>query len=231
MPTQIAIDGPAGTGKSTVAKLVAEQMQLPYLNTGQLYRAVAYLVVRVFRHDPVDAEFATKIALGLDPYIEGGVVVHANGYSMAGKLDGDDISKASSAVAKHPGVRDALIKVQQDFATRHGVVMEGRDIGTVILPSAEYKFFLVCDPEVRAQRRAFDGNVETVEELMARDRQDSERAAAPLIKADGAIEIDTTDISIQEVVALIINHVHGLIGESDQIKADRQFYDSRRGIW
>lgn len=200
MPTQIAIDGPAGTGKSTVAMMAAERLGLPYLNTGQLYRAVAFLTVRVYGRNPELASFPTAMANGLKPEIVSGMVIRANGIPTAGLLDRDDISVASSAVAKHPGVRQALVKVQRDFAGEYGAVMEGRDIGTVILPGAQHKFFLVCDPEVRVARRALDGNAETVEELLARDRQDSERATAPLAKADDAIEIDTTDLTVEQVV-------------------------------
>jgi cytidylate kinase len=208
MPTKIAIDGFAGTGKSTVARVVAESLGIPYFNTDQLHRAVAYELVRDRGGDPHDEKLATLIAEGLHPIIGAGTVVESNRINMRGKLDADDISTAALAVAKHSGVRQALVKVQQDYAARYGAIIEGCDIGTVIMPDADPKVFLTCDPGERVRRWIKAGNLGTAVERLARYRQDSEQTTVPLIKAEGAMEIDTTHLTIDQVVKKITDEIY-----------------------
>jgi cytidylate kinase len=123
---------------------------------------------------------------------------------VLGLLDSDAISAATPRIAKHPGVRQVVSDIQKEYAAHHGAVMEGRAIGTAVMPDADIKVYLTCDPQERIRRRAQDGNNETIEELLERDRQDTERDTAPLKKAEDAIEIDTTNLTSDEVVNMIV---------------------------
>jgi len=187
----IAVDGPAASGKGTVASRLAADLGLPYLDTGLLYRAVG-----IGAADPDDAAQAEAVArtLKLDEIDEAAVRTAAAG-------------EAASRVAAHPGVRAALIDLQRDFATRAGgAVLDGRDIGTVIAPDAPCKLFVTAAPETRAERRwkQLCGQGETIaydtvlEDVRRRDARDSGRTAAPLVQADDAVLLDTTHLSIPQ---------------------------------
>ena len=196
---RIAIDGPAGTGKSSVARLLSEQLGIPLLNSGQIYRSIAYSM-QAEGLDLDDPEQAAAAAASLKIKINNGIVTSIDGIDAAGILDNDSISSATPRVARHPGVRDVVVNIQREYVKEHGAVIEGRAIGTAVMPEADYKFYLACDPEERARRRSLDGHNETTEHLLERDRQDSEREHAPLRIAKDAVVIDTTRLSAQGVV-------------------------------
>lgn len=206
----VTIDGPAGSGKSSVARAVAERLGFINLNTGAAYRAVAYLALR----EGVDAEDGPALGglaerIGLTRYgaeVDGAPVPDAD-------LRTPEVSAAASRVSAHPEVRRVLLSVQREAAERtseeHGAVVEGRDIGTVVLPEADLKIFLFAAPEERARRRAVQiGREQELDRIRAamsrRDRQDSEREAAPLKPAPDAVVIDTTDLSLEEVVSRVV---------------------------
>lgn len=206
----IAIDGPAGSGKSSVASEVATEMSATNLNTGGLYRSVALIALR----DGVDENDASALALcasrlGLD-----GDGVSADGQRIPDPdLRTPEVSAAASSVSVHPEVREVLNEVQraaaEDASCFGGVVVEGRDIGTVVLPAADLKVFLSASAEERARRRTLqskrDGEFERIKQAMeARDRQDSERAVSPLRPAEDAVVLDTTGLSLPEVVEKIV---------------------------
>lgn len=206
----IAIDGPAGVGKSTVAKMLAERLGYLYLDTGALYRAVAWAVLEK-RKNPEDAAAVAALlpTLSLQKQIEEGVVkVLVNGKDVTGELRTPAVSAAASIVSAIPAVRAWLLPVQQQIGQNGAVVAEGRDIGTKIFPAADVKFFLDADPNVRAQRRhrelvaAGHGAAleQTSAEIAGRDTRDSARAIAPLVPAEDAQPIDTSVLSASEVV-------------------------------
>jgi len=202
----IAIDGPAGSGKSTVARALAKHLGLKYLDTGAMYRAVAFAVLRA-GGDPDDAEFTSATArlfdldIGLDR-------VMVDGVDATVEIRGPEVSRAVSAVAANPEVRKELVSRQREWAVRQGGgVLEGRDIGTVVFPDAELKVYLTADPEVRARRRAKEVTDLDYEQVAAdiarRDALDTTRAADPLVEAADATVVDTTGLDIDEVVATI----------------------------
>ena len=204
MSTVVAIDGPAGAGKSTVARLLADRMGYAYVNTGSLYRALALSAKRA-GIDPgvLDFEFLNKQHLefrGADLYL--------NGELLGAELRTPDIAQGASLVSKQKCVRDYLLPVQRDAAKNCWIVMEGRDIGTVIFPDAQCKFFVTATPEERARRRmAQSGEIAAgadfeaiLAEIKERDERDSTRAIAPLKPADDAVVVDTTGFTIDEVV-------------------------------
>jgi len=202
----IAIDGPAGSGKSTVAKAVAERVELPYLDTGAMYRAVAFAVLRA-GGDPADAEFAANTArsMELDVTLESVIV---NGTDATVEIRGPEVTRSVSLVAANPAVRLELVSRQREWtARRGGGVLEGRDIGTVVFPDADLKVYLTADPEERARRRAkevADLDYETVAaDLARRDALDSNRDVDPLTEAPDAVLVDTTGLSIDQVVEKI----------------------------
>ena len=203
----VAIDGPAGTGKSTVARELSRRLGLRHLDTGAMYRAVTWAVLDA-GIDPADAEGAAGIArtarLDLD---EGGVRV--DGHDVTGAIRGPAVTAAVSAVSAHPDVRAALVARQREWVTSHGGgVLEGRDIGTVVFPDAELKLYLTASPVVRAARRAAEsgGDVHSVAaDLARRDRADSSRAASPLQEAADAVVLDTSDLTPEAVVERILH--------------------------
>jgi cytidylate kinase len=206
----IAIDGPAGSGKSTVARALAVRLGLAYLDTGAMYRSVAFAAIRR-NVDPADADAVARIAEQVE--IEVAEVVTVDGVDATVEIRGPAVTQAVSVVAANPAVRKELVRRQQEWAeVRGGGVVEGRDIGTVVFPDAELKVFLTARDEERARRRSQevrDLDYDEVAAAMARrDQVDSTRAASPLTKADDAVEIDTTELSVEEIV----DHLLGRLG-------------------
>lgn len=203
----VAIDGPAGSGKSSVARIVAKRLGMVHLDTGATYRAVAHQALNL-NYNLKDVSSLIKVA--------GQVEITPEGVKIAGneiydeELRVPEVSAAASEVSVHPGVRQVLVQRQREAALKAGdAVMEGRDIGTVVLPDAQFKFFLFASPEERARRRALQSGTEEEMEsvrraLLLRDKKDIERETSPLKPADGAIVIDTTDLSLEEVVVQIL---------------------------
>ncbi|MBR7186902.1 MAG: (d)CMP kinase [Clostridia bacterium] len=209
----VAIDGPAGSGKSTVAKLLARDYNILYLDTGAMYRACA---LKALEAGVEVADEAAIVSLMRDVRLD---VAYENGTQKT-LLDGRDVSEdirrpeismAASTVSKHPSVRLHLVEKQREIAGKFSCVLDGRDIGTFVLPDAAYKFFLTATPEVRAKRRYEEllakGHAVDFEELKAeiirRNEQDSTRALAPLRRADDAVLVDTSNMTIEEVVATV----------------------------
>ena len=216
----IAIDGPAGSGKSTVAQAVADRLGLEYLDTGSMYRAVAFAVLRA-GGDPSDEDFAAAVARTIDVRVAAGRVL-VDGVDATVEIRTRSVNRAVSVVAANPAVRTELVARQREWVRRRGGgVLEGRDIGTVVFPDAEVKVHLVADPAVRARRRVnqsglsqkeaaaagrtYDEAVESVaDDLARRDRIDSTRRADPLSVAPGAVVIDTTELTFDETVEQIM---------------------------
>ena len=205
----VAVDGPAASGKGTIAGRLAADYRLPFLDTGLLYRAVG-LAVREAGGDPGDPEAAQDAARQLDPAT-----------LMPSRLGGRAAGEAASQVAAHPGVRAALLKLQQEFAAQPGgAVLDGRDIGTVVCPEAEVKLYVTASPEARAGRRhaeqvaaGQESSLEgTLAEVRARDARDAGRAVAPLRPAEDAVVIDTSGMSVEEAVAVALGVVRARLG-------------------
>lgn len=207
---RIAIDGPASSGKGTIARLVAARLGYAYVDTGALYRGVGLAVLRA-GGDPTREADAAALARKLVfrfTWADGRLVVRLDGEDVTAAIRTEAVSRAASAVAVHPEVRAALLETQRAMGAAGGVVMDGRDVGTVVLPDAELKVFLDASLDERAARRAREipgSRVEDVRsELDARDRQDAGRASAPLRRADDAILVDTTGRTIDEVVQQVL---------------------------
>lgn len=218
----IAIDGPAAAGKSTVAKIVAEKLSYIYIDTGAMYRSLTYkaIVNHVNLEDEaslLDTLLSTTI--DLQPS-EKGQLVYLDDKDVTDEIRSAEVTNSVSYVAKHEQVRKEMVRRQQGFAVGGGVVMDGRDIGTHVLPNAEVKVFLLASVEERAVRRhnenmqkGYPSDLEQLkEEIARRDKIDSEREVAPLKKADDAIEIDTTSLTIPDVVEKIMALVLERIG-------------------
>lgn len=204
----IAIDGPAGAGKSTVARSVALRTGLPYLDTGAMYRCIA-LVAHRGQHDVNNVALMGEIASSADIVVENGTVL-LNGEDVSTEIRLPEIAKIVSIIAAHSSVRDAMREQQRQWVRAHGGgVIEGRDIGTVVFPNADLKIFLTASPEVRAQRRVHQagGNVEEIAANIAeRDRIDSTRADSPLAVAADSHLVDSSNQSIEQVVDEIVSH-------------------------
>ncbi len=210
---KIAVDGPAGAGKSTVAKLVAKEMNINYIDTGAMYRAVAYGMIDagIDVSDRLAVRNAVKDVDVSVEYQDGQQKVFVNGDDVTGKIRTPEISAGASAVAVEPEVRLKLVDIQRRLAEKYDVIMDGRDIGTYVLPDADLKLFITASPRARALRRLKDFNeagiAQTVEEIeadiMKRDRQDSEREFAPLRQAEDAILMDTTEMTVEQVIAAV----------------------------
>lgn len=213
----IAIDGPAGTGKSTIAKLVAKEKGFIYLDTGAMYRALAVYALKN-GVDPLDEKAVDKLIVGVNmdiKYIDGVQHIIVCGEDVTSKIRENHVSKAASDISAHPSVRIKLVELQREFAKNHDVVLDGRDIGTFVLPDTPYKFYLTASEEVRAMRRVKDlaerGQIvefnTVLEEIKQRDYNDSHRQFAPLRQADDAVFIDSSEMSIDEVKDFILSKI------------------------
>lgn len=201
-PPAIAIDGPAASGKSTVAKLIAKELGFTFINTGAMYRAVTWYVLQQ-GIDPANTEAVKAILSGIPlSFGKDGAVstVMCNGRVLSEELTLQSTNDNVSTIAAIPEVRALLVEKQREYNTAEPVVMEGRDIGTVVFPNTPYKYFVTASEEVRAARRAAQGLTDSIAE---RDRKDSARACAPLTMAEDAKLVDTSDMSIEQVVAHI----------------------------
>lgn len=218
----IAIDGPAAAGKSTVAKIVAEKLSYIYIDTGAMYRSLTYkaLMNHVNLEDEASLlDTLLSSTIDLQPS-ETGQLVYLDNKDVTDEIRSAEVTNSVSYVAIHEQVRKEMVRRQQEFAVGGGVVMDGRDIGTHVLPNAELKVFLLASVEERAIRRhneniqkGYPSDLEKLkEEIALRDKIDSEREVAPLKKADDAIEIDTTSLTIPDVVEKIMALVHERIG-------------------
>ncbi len=210
----VAIDGPAGSGKSTVAKRLAAALDLDYLDTGAMYRSVTFATLARGIDPDGDSERIAEIATACEIDVRADGTVMVDGIDVTTQIRGPEVTRAVSAVASIPAVRAELVSRQREWARRrNGGVLEGRDIGSVVFPDARLKVYLNASAEVRAARRAgevMDLDYDTVAaDLARRDAYDSGRSADPLMRADGAIEVDTSDLTIDQVVELLTARVHG----------------------
>lgn len=215
----IAIDGPAAAGKSTVAKIIAEKLSYIYIDTGAMYRAITYKALKGnidLNSEELLTEALIASTIELKPNGHGHQLVFLDGLEVTDMIRENDVTNSVSIVAKHRKIREEMVSRQQKLAEDGGVVMDGRDIGTHVLPNADVKIFLLASVEERAQRRfeenitrGIDTSIEQLKaEIATRDKLDSEREVAPLKKAPDAIVIDTTSRSISEVVAEIMKIVN-----------------------
>lgn len=204
----IAIDGPAASGKSTTAQLLAEKLGYVYIDTGAMYRACA-LKAKKMGIDINDEESIRELLDNIDIRIENHHSknrIFLDGEDVSEDIRADDISALASAISAIPAVRYKMVELQRKMGEKGGVILDGRDIGTFVFPTAEVKFFLTASPEVRAKRRWLELKQkginkdfsEVLADLVKRDNNDSQRALAPLKKADDAIEVDTSNITIEE---------------------------------
>ena len=203
----IAIDGPAGSGKSSVARAVAERLNLPYLDSGAMYRSVAFAALRV-GIDPEDEGPVARLAEMISISVEPGAVV-VDGVDATVEIRGPEVTRAVSAVARNTSVRRELVRRQREWAAdREGGVVEGRDIGTVVFPNAALKVYLTASHEARAERRAKEVtglDYDTVAaDIARRDHVDSTREVSPLEVAPDAVVLDTTSMSLDDVVDAVL---------------------------
>jgi len=213
----VAIDGPAATGKSTSAKLVAQKLGFTYMDTGAMYRCITLSVLR--NHISLADEEALQLLIQeMDIHFErtdDNLVVRLNNEDVSTLIRKPEVTSHVSAVSALPQVRNHMVDIQRKIAKNKDCVIEGRDIGTIVFPKADVKFFLVADDIVRARRRQLDLKAigeektidELVEEIFLRDRFDSERSHSPLKKADDAVEVDTSQLTIDEQVDFMVNRI------------------------
>ena len=213
----IAIDGPAGAGKSTIAKMAAKKLDFIYVDTGAMYRAMALYFLR----REIDAKDEKKIAEACEhinvtiAYQEGEQQVLLNGENVNAFIRTEEVSMMTSNTSKYPAVREKLLYLQRELAAANNVIMDGRDIGTCVLPDAELKIYLTSSASERAKRRYLEQKERGVEsdlaqierDIIARDEQDMNREIAPLKQAEDAIYLDTSDMTIEEVVTKIVSLV------------------------
>jgi cytidylate kinase len=219
----IAMDGPSGSGKSSVSKGVARALGLRYLDTGAMYRAVTWWMLR--QGVPVDDPAAVAARAG-EPVLSVGTdpddpKISVGGTDVAGPIRTDEVTGAVSAVAAVPEVRRRLVALQQQIIGAGGIVVEGRDIGTVVAPDAAVKIYLTASAEARAQRRSKEltgaSVAETRADLARRDHHDSTRKVDPLARAADAVEVDTTDLTLPEVIAEVVRIAKGA-GADDAVR-------------
>ena len=219
---QIAIDGPAGAGKSTIAKIVAEALGFTYIDTGAMYRAVTYKAIKqnIELSDEKSLEnmlLNTSIVLKPSP---NGQLVFVDGEDVSQQIRSNEVTANVSQVAAHPIIREILVAKQQELAANGGIVMDGRDIGSHVLKDAELKIYMSASVEERAKRRFIDNEKRGIpssierlkEEIAKRDKLDSEREASPLIQAEDAIYLDTTHLSIEEAANEILKLAKEIMG-------------------
>jgi len=223
----VAIDGPAASGKSTTAKLVAKKLGYLHLDTGAMYRAMTLGVlkagIKVGSRDEVQ-KFAERADLVVDARGANGNRIFLNGENVTETIRTPEVTKNVSTVSSYEAVRAVLVREQRKLAANGGVVLEGRDIGTVVLPNAELKIFMVADVRERARRRKKDllagGIVESeedlVHELEERDRKDSTRDVSPLKKAPGAVMLDTSNLTIEQQVDFIVERARRILSGGEQ---------------
>jgi cytidylate kinase len=209
--TVIAIDGPAGSGKSTVGKRLAAELGLEYLDTGAMYRGVTFAALRR-GIDPADAEVVARLAEQVELELPGDGTLIVDGVDATIEIRGPEVTRAVSLVASNSAVRKELVRRQREWAeTRGGGVLEGRDIGTVVFPDAKLKVYLTASPEVRAERRSkevTDLDYATVAaDIARRDAADQGRDDSPLAEAEGALVVDTSDRAVDEIVADLVSRV------------------------
>lgn len=213
LPINIAIDGPAGAGKSTVARKVAEKLgeRYTYVDTGALYRGITYMSIRMNK-DIHNEDEVLSVFHSMQMEFDNSQQLIINGKVINDEIRTPEVSRSVSIVASFPSVRRELLKFLRKLAEKGGVVMDGRDIGEFVLPNADVKIFLTASIDVRANRRAielqeknYEVNIETLKgEIALRDKRDSEREESPLVQAKDAILIDTTELSIVEVIDKIV---------------------------
>ena len=215
----IAIDGPAGSGKSTIAKILANKLEIAYISTGSMYRALALKCIK--NHlEPTDGNVALKIAQSTSINVEyknGEQLVFLDGEDVTTKLYTDKVSDYASKISVHKVIREKMVEIQRNIADKQSVVMDGRDIGSVVLPNANFKFYLDANVEIRAQRRYDElvskGVKTTFEEVLSdmkeRDIRDKSREISPLKICDDAIMIDCSHLSVVEVIEKFMSYIKG----------------------
>lgn len=213
----ITLDGPGGSGKSTIAKSVAKKLGFLYVDTGAMYRAVAYYMISNginINDEKCIEDNLSKVNLDLD-IVDGVQKVYLNGKDVAGEIRTQEVSLATSTVSKNKKVRLKMVELQREMANSHNSVFDGRDMGSIVLPDADYKFYVTADINERAKRRYLelkgksDVTLEQVKaEMIMRDEQDSNRAVAPLVIPQGAFVVDTTNLTISEVEDLILSRIN-----------------------
>lgn len=217
MYISVAIDGPAGAGKSTIASIIATKFNLMYINTGSMYRAVTLIALRN-NINYKDTESLCKIINSLEMHFQGESLI-VNGEDVSEEIRNIKISNSVSNYAAVPEIREILVKFQQKMSNKYNVIMDGRDIGTVVLKNSPLKFFLTASPEERAKRRYEEFTekgisveyINILDDIIKRDYIDSNRKITPLKKACDAVEIDSSKLSIDDVIRLISNHIKDYI--------------------
>lgn len=227
----ITIDGPGGVGKSTVAKLLAQRLGVAYLDTGATYRALAHAAIEQRLNPVTDVEHLTTLARGLplrlEPLADGSLRVWLGEVDVSAQIRTEQVSEAAAQVSQHPAVREAMVTLQRRLANAHGVVVEGRDTGSVVFPHATRKFFLDANPAVRARRRQRElakryrthlPLAQVQEQLQFRDGLDRGRHVGPLVKPSGALAIDTSELTAPQVVRRMLKQI-GLQAASSKLQA------------
>ena len=216
----IAIDGFSSTGKSSISKVVADTLGLIHIDTGAMYRAITLFGLRNFKDEKQEIDLSKLLQNLNEISLEfrensGKLEIYLNGENVSKEIRTTEVSDNVSFIAKQPEVRERLVVLQRNIAEKQGVIMDGRDIGTVVLPNADYKFFLTASADERARRRFLElqslGIETTIEEvkqnLIERDRIDSEREISPLKQAEDAILIDNTNLTKEETIDLILSYI------------------------
>ena len=209
----VALDGPAGSGKSTIAKVLAKDYNILYLDTGAMYRACGLKALRL-GVDPKDREAVEKMLPNLNvkvEYLAGAQHTILDGEDVSSAIRENAVSMAASSISAHPAVRVKMVEMQREIAKSMSCVLDGRDIGSTVLPDAKFKFYITADSKIRAMRRfkELQERGENVDfeklhaEIVARDKQDSEREFSPLVCADDAVVIDTSEMDVESVVAAV----------------------------